>query len=169
VALVRDFLGITGAVGKPTKEHPKRPVEGFSCSRSEVSGTRLWGWVRDRFRAPEAFFERFFVHNYCPLAFMEESGRNRTPDKLPIAERTALYDACDEALLRTWQALEPKWVIGVGAFGAARAREALQSVDPSHVHIGSILHPSPASPKANRGWAAAAESELEAYGIRLPD
>ena len=35
----------------------------------------------------EAFFERFFVHNYCPLVFLEESGRNRTPDKLPKAER----------------------------------------------------------------------------------
>src|SRR5690606_21976993 len=82
VAMVRDFLGITGPVGKPSREHPKRLITGFDCARSEVSGTRLWGWVRDRFERPEAFFGRFFVWNYCPLVFMEDSGRNLTPDKL---------------------------------------------------------------------------------------
>ena len=30
--------------------------------------------------------------------------------------------------------------------------------------IGTILHPSPASPKANRGWASIAERELQELG-----
>src|SRR5687768_7634512 len=41
VAMVRDWLGIEARVGKPKEEHPKRPIEGFACKRSEVSGARL--------------------------------------------------------------------------------------------------------------------------------
>lgn len=162
VAMVSGFLGVDGKVKKPTREHPKRPVSGFACTRSEVSGTRLWGWVRERFQSPQAFFERFFVYNYCPLAFMEESGKNRTPDKLFPAERDALFDVCDDALRKVCASLEPRWVIGVGAFAEARARVALQGFD---VKIGTVLHPSPASPKANRGWAEIVSKELTAYGL----
>ena len=61
VAAVRDFLGIEGNVKTPSVFHPKRPVEGFECSRSEVSGRRLWEWVEKRFGDPESFFKRFFV------------------------------------------------------------------------------------------------------------
>jgi single-strand selective monofunctional uracil DNA glycosylase len=98
VAMVRDFLGIDAPVGKPAVEHPGRLVEGFGCVRAEVSGTRLWGWARARFGTADAFFRRFFVANYCPLVFMEASGRNRTPDRLPAHEREPLFAACDEAL-----------------------------------------------------------------------
>ncbi len=162
VHLVRDWLGVRGRVGKPPREHPKRPILGFDCPRSEVSGRRLWGWARDRFGAPEAFFRRFFVLNYCPLAFLEESGRNRTPDKLPASERDALFAACDEALRRAVAEIAPDWVIGVGGFAEGRARTALGDDGP---RIGRILHPSPASPLANRGWAERAEAELAAYGL----
>ena len=85
VGLVREFLGIEERVGRPAVMHPKRPIEGFACTRSEVSGTRLWGWARDRYQSPDRFAERLFVVNYCPLVFMEESGSNRTPDKLPTS------------------------------------------------------------------------------------
>lgn len=162
VALVRDFLGIEGVVDRPSHEHPKRPVLGFSCERSEVSGTRLWGFARDRFKTPAAFFKTFFVANYCPLAFIERSGRNFTPDKLPVSERAPLFVACDRALARIADALEPRFVIGVGAFAAERARQALVGFEGV---IGTVLHPSPASPKANRGWATLAEKELRGYGI----
>jgi single-strand selective monofunctional uracil DNA glycosylase len=164
VAMVRDFLKITAKVNRPVKEHEKRPILGFDCARSEVSGTRLWGWARDRFGTPERFFETFFVVNYCPLAFMEASGRNFTPDKLPSAERKPLFAACDAALRRIAETLSPELVVGVGAFAADRAREALANAG---VRIGTILHPSPASPKANRGWAAEAERNLAALGIRV--
>ncbi len=166
VAAVRDWLGIHEPVGKPDAEHPKRPVEGFECSRSEVSGERLWGWARRRFGTPDRFFERFFVANYCPLVFMEASARNRTPDKLPAAEREPLFDACDRALRATVEALgPPDWVVGIGAFAEGRAHAALEGLD---VQIGRILHPSPASPLANRGWAEHAESQLAQLGIALP-
>jgi single-strand selective monofunctional uracil DNA glycosylase len=160
IAHVRDWLGIEGPVGQPDPQHPKRPVQGFECKRSEGSGKRVWGWAKERFGTPEAFFKRFFVWNYCPLCFLEEGGRNRTPDKLPNAEREALFVACDRALQRIVAHLHPRMVIGVGRFAETRAREALEGVE-----IGSILHPSPASPLANRGWAPQAERQLAEMGF----
>lgn len=164
VAMVRDWLGICAPVGKPPQEHPRRPVLGFDCRRSEVSGARLWGWARDRFGAAPRFFERFFVANYCPLAFVEESGRNLTPDKLPAAEQRALCSACDDALRAIVRALRPRIVIGVGGFAERRARAALAD---GRVAIGTILHPSPASPLANRGWASTVERQFESLGVAL--
>ena len=164
VGLVRDWLGIDGGVRTPRSQHPRRPVEGFGCRRSEVSGRRLWGWARDRFGTPDRFFDRFFVWNYCPLAFLEESGRNRTPDKLPAQERTPLFEICDRALRRIADHLRPAHVLGVGRFGRDRARSAL---DGGGFAVGEILHPSPASPAANRGWAPRVEAQLTALGIGL--
>jgi single-strand selective monofunctional uracil DNA glycosylase len=165
VAMVRDFLGITGAVGRPPREHPRRPVTGFACPRAEVSGGRLWGFARDRFGTPERFFERFAVANYCPLVFMEESGANRTPDRLPAGEREPLFAACDEALRATVEAARPRLVVGVGGFAEGRARAALAGLS---VTVGRIPHPSPASPAANRGWDTLAEGALRALGVDLP-
>ncbi|MFN7962526.1 MAG: single-stranded DNA-binding protein [Thermoanaerobaculia bacterium] len=165
VALVRDWMGVEAPLDKPPREHPARPVEGFGCARSEVSGARLWGWVRERWGSPGAFFARFWVANYCPLLFVEASGRNRTPDKLPAAERESLFAACDRALAETVKLLSPRLVVGVGGFAAARAREVLAG---SSVAVGSILHPSPASPAANRDWAGTVERQIEELGIELP-
>ena len=100
VSLVRDWLGVEGPVGRPEHEHPKRPIEGFACTRSEVSGSRFWGAVAAHWRTPERFFKNHFVGNYCPLVFMTETGRNLTPDKLSADEREALFDCCDRYLLR---------------------------------------------------------------------
>lgn len=162
VSSVRDWMGIEERIDRPEHEHPARPVEGFGCRRSEVSGARLWGAVAGRFERPEAFFRDHFVANYCPLVFMEASGRNRTPDKLALDEKRALYAACDEHLRRLVAILEPEWVIGVGAFAEERAREAL---DGFTLRFGRVLHPSPASPLANRDWSGTAQRELQALGI----
>jgi len=164
VGIVRDWLDLEAPVERPANEHPKRPVEGFACTRSEVSGQRLWGLARERCRTPGAFFERLFVWNYCPLVFMEASGKNRTPDKLAVSERDALYSVCDESLRRFVAWLKPEIVIGVGKFAEDRARIALGDEAP---RIGTVLHPSPASPIANRGWAPQAEKQLRALGVEL--
>jgi len=160
VAAVRDWLKLAGPVGQPAQVNPKRPVEGFDCPRSEVSGHRLWGLFRMRFGDVDAFFAEHFVANYCPLAFFVD-GRNLTPDKLPAAEQAALLAACDEHLRALIAALEPEWVIGIGAWAETRARAALGSA----AKIGRILHPSPASPAANRGWAQAASRQLVELGV----
>jgi single-strand selective monofunctional uracil DNA glycosylase len=91
IAAVRDWLGIEAKIGKPPNEHPKRHVTGFACRRSEISGERLWGLFAKRFGSAENFFDEHLVINYCPLAFLESSGRNRTPDKLPPHESGKLF------------------------------------------------------------------------------
>jgi len=161
VGFARDYLDIEGPVGRPAREHPKRPIEGFACSRSEVSGTRLWGAIAARFDRPEAFFSEHFIANYCPLLFMEASGRNRTPDKLPIAEREPLFAACDRHLRRVVTLLEPEWVVGVGAFAAERAGAVLGE----RVRVGRVLHPSPANPRAQKDWGRKALAELREQGV----
>lgn len=164
IGAVKQWMGISAPTDRPVPEHPKRPVLGFNCERSEVSGARLWGWAQDRFTTPEAFFSRFFVHNYCPLCFMEQSGRNFTPDKLPKSEQVPLQHYCDDALADLVDYLNPSYVLGVGTFAEQRIREALPGYSGT---IGRILHPSPASPAANRGWAEAAEKNLRAIGITI--
>ncbi len=162
VAATRDWLGLAAPVLSPEREHPKRPVLGFSCPRSEVSGRRLWSWARSRFGDPKSFFQSYFVLNYCPLLFLEEGGRNRTPDKLPADERTALEGICDRALRAAVAWLRPRMVVGIGRFAETRARRALAS---ESLPCASILHPSPANPAANRGWEVQAETALLALGL----
>ena len=164
IAHVRDWLGIETPIGKPPVEHPKRPIQGFDCTRSEVSGRRLWSWAKETFGTPEAFFARFFIANYSPLVFMEESGRNRIPEKLPKAERVLMNAACDRALRRTVEHFNPRFVIGVGKFAEKKARQVVGDLD---VIIGSVPHPSPASPLANRGWAQLVGPALAAVGLEV--
>jgi len=166
VAAVREFLRLKGSVNKPDPEHPKRPVTGLDCTRSEVSGRRLWGFMADKFGTAEAFFEEHYVVNYCPLVFMEESARNHTPDKLPVAESAPLFAACDEGVRGLVNLYEPAWVVGVGAFARQKLtalfgdKAELPAGHHRPANIGMVLHPSPASPAANRGWPEAAEKQL---------
>lgn len=162
ISLVRDWLKVEESILKPEKEHPKRQIEGFACKRSEVSGRRLWGLFSERYPNAVDFFAEHFVANYCPLVFMEKSGKNRTPDKMPAAEVEPLYALCDAHLRSVVEMLQPEWVIGVGAFAETRAKVALQEYD---VQFGRVLHPSPASPAANRGWAEQATQQLKTLGV----
>ena len=162
ISAVRDWMRIPPHRGIPERVHPKRPVEGFLCKRHEVSGKRLWGWAKKTFGTPETFFTRFFVANYCPLMFLEESGRNRTPNQIPMAERKRLLAPCDQALRETVLYFQPRHVVGIGAFAADRAKVALNGLD---VTVGRITHPSPANPKANRGWEDCISKEFAQMGI----
>ncbi len=161
---VRDWMQINAAVGTPAAMHPKRPVMGFSCTKSEVSGKRLWGWVQKTFQTPQRFFKRFFVANYCPLLFIEKSGRNRTPDQIRAADRKTLEKICDLALRRTIEYFKPHYVVGIGKFAEKRARTAIRN---PKVKIGVITHPSPANPQANRGWEPLILKQLADLGIRV--
>ena len=161
IAAVRDWMGIEASIAQPAQSNPRRPIEGFACTRSEVSGRRLWGLFQQRFGSAEVFFAEHFVANYCPLAFFDQ-GRNLTPDKLPPNEMAPLFAACDAHLRQLVAALDAEWVIGIGSFAEARAAQALAG---GGVRIGRILHPSPASPAANRGWAEAASKQLRDLGI----
>lgn len=163
VQIVREWMGIEEKVDRPLREHAKRPVLGFASTRREPSGSRLWGWARERYGAAEAFFRERYVLNYCPLLFYDEDGKNLTPPELSRAQTDALYAACDRHVVDVVAAMQPDILVGVGDFARGRladlvAREGLD------VRVGSVLHPSPASPRANRGWAEQAEKQLQELG-----
>ena len=168
IPAVKDWMGINVQIGKPPVEHPKRPVEGFECAKSEVSGRRFWGLMMERFGTADAFFKDHYVANYCPLVFMEESSRNLTPDKLSAEEREPLFAACDRHLAASVELLTPEWLIGIGKFAMERFENILTMLSEGlreSVKTGTVLHPSPASPAANRGWAEAAVKQLVKQGV----
>ena len=165
VAAVRDWLVVDGTVTKPSQEHPQRPIAGFGCHRSEISGQRLWNLFATRFHRPENFFEEHIVINYCPLSFLEKTGRNRTPDKLPSGEKSALFALCDKHLRTVVETLKPEWLIGIGGFASARAQSVF---DQGNVKLGRITHPSPANPSANQNWGSIVTQQLEALGVWSP-
>ncbi len=164
IRAVKEWMHIEGKVEKPQREHPKKPVEGFSCPRSEVSGRRLWGLMQERYPDPRVFFRDHFVVNYCPLVFMDDRGRNLTPDKLSAFPRRELESACLDHLITVIETLAPSYLIGVGVYAEQRLREAASRIGGSF-RVMKILHPSPASPLANRGWDSQASAQLCAGGV----
>lgn len=150
VQAIRDWLGITAKVEQPLHLHPERPITGFNCKRSEVSGRRLWGLFKERFHTVENFFKDHFVANYCPLLFYNTQGQNITPDKLKSSEKDKLFEQCDRYFRVLINILQPQLVVGVGIFAQERATEALEGYS---INITRIPHPSPANPAANKGWA----------------
>ena len=165
VAAVREWLGIEAPVDRPASEHPARPVLGFDCPRSEVSGRRLWGVFAQRYGAAEAFFSERMVLNYCPLLFSAVSGkrcRNLTPDALASAETRALFSHCDRFLRYAVRALSAEVLIGVGRFAEGRLRALFGD---GGWRIGVIAHPSPANPAANADYAGLIGGQLDALGV----
>jgi len=168
VDAVRDWLGIMSPVDRPENEHPKRPIQGFACQRSEVSGERLWGLFKHHFGTPEKMFAEQFVVNYCPLVFMEESARNRTPDKLAPLEMQRLQDVCDQHLACVIELLHPKFLVGIGAYAEKCFARVISKMEPQigdSLSLIRILHPSPASPAANRNWAEVVTGQLIDGGV----
>lgn len=165
IEAVSEWMGINTLVNQPANEHPKRPIQGFGCPRSEVSGKRLWGLFSELYPRSEDFFRDHYVTNFCPLVWMGETGRNITPDKLKKSESAPVDEACRKHLAVIIQEQNPDYLIGVGAF----AEKQLQATVKDHLpdfkgSIAKILHPSPASPAANRGWAEAASKQLKEIG-----
>lgn len=164
IAAVRDWMGIETKVKKPDNEHPKRPIEGFDCKRSEVSGERLWGLFAKVYPDAKDFFADHYAVNYCPLVWMEESGRNRTPDKITADEMKPVHEACDKYVLTHLKLFEPEFVVGVGAYAEACLKRICKDAQLETV-IGRILHPSPASPAANKDWVGTATKQLKEIGV----
>lgn len=161
---VRDWLKITGKVGTPENEHPKRPITGFDCERSEVSGRRLWGLFAEKFGTAEKFFANHFITNYCPLVWMKDTGANLTPDKLPTASLVPVEEACQAHLQTIITELQPEFLIGVGAYAEGKLKAAANAIG-YEATLGRILHPSPASPAANRDFAGTAWQQLREQGL----
>lgn len=162
VSFVKDWMKLSGSVKRPEPEHPKRPILGLDCKRSEVSGKRLWGLFSGRFPKADDFFAQHFVANWCPLLFMGPSGANLTPDKLRGPMQDALDKVCDQHLHDLLAVLKPRFAVGVGGF----AEKRLEGITlPTGCTIARLPHPSPANPAANKGWSALAEKALREQGI----
>lgn len=164
VTVVTEWMGLTEPVGRPATLHPDRPVHGLSCERNERSGTRLWTLARDAWGSVEAFLADHFVVNHCPLAMFAKDGTNVTPGKLLKADRERLFAPCDEHLARVVDHYDPEALVGIGRFATERA-QAVVDAEGSDVEVVRILHPSPASPKANQGWAEQVVPVLEEAGL----
>ncbi len=164
VSFVRDWLEINAHVAQPTQVHPKRPIQGFDCQRTEVSGLRFWGLMAERFPDVNDFFSDSFVVNYCPLVWMTDTGKNITPDKLPKQSMKKVYAACDQHLLSFLKYFQPEFLVGIGAFAEKQLIRMAEQIDNEFV-IGRMLHPSPASPVANRCWPERAISDLNELGV----
>jgi single-strand selective monofunctional uracil DNA glycosylase len=95
---------------------------------------------------------------------MSATGANLTPDKLPATEMEQVESACLDHLARAIELLDPHYLIGVGAYAEERLKAAADLTS-STATLGRVLHPSPASPAANRGWAEAAAKQLVGLGI----
>lgn len=162
VSIVKDWLGIRDGIVPPAQVHPKKPIDGFSCRRSEVSGRRLWGLFRQRFPDPLEFFAGHFVLNYCPMLFLAETGANLTPVQLTAFDQHRLKELCDPSLRRLLELMEPEFLVGIGKYAEERGREVLAGTG---IRVSAVLHPSPANPRANRDWAGEAENTLIHLGI----
>ncbi len=167
VTIVREWLGIEEEIGQPPREHPKRKIEGFDCRRSEVSGKRFWGLMRERFVTAQSFFRDHYAVNYCPLVFMEESGKNLTPDKLQRDDREELFELCRLHMSRVIEALSPEHLVGIGKFAEKQLEGFTEENE--NLRVSSIPHPSPANPQANKGWSPLALRKLVDEGIWARD
>lgn len=150
ISVVRDWLALGGnAIDQPARPIAKRPIQGWDCRREEVSGKRLWGFLRERYGTPSAALEDLLVVNHCPLLMFDATGKNVTPDKLRAADRNELLAVCDEGLERLSNAVGAEVLIGVGAYAEKRC----QGIAAGR-RVMRIPHPSPASPLANRNGGA---------------
>jgi len=165
VAAVRDWMGINGQVHAQRETHPRVKITGFDCRRSEVSGHRLWGLMREQYANPKDFFRAHIVVNYCPLLFLDPSGRNLTPDKISSPDRQALFRKCDAHLRIVVEALSPRWLVGIGRFSQARLEALQDALGWKAITVVGIPHPSPANPLANRDWAGSVKAALHEAGI----
>ena len=159
-AMARNILHIEEReVKTPLGAHPKRPVEGLSMQRQEVSGTRFWSMLADHYGSTESIFSNIYVVNHCPLLLLGETGRNVTPVDLPQSVIEPVLKACDRHLKSVVDAMGIEAVVGVGNYAKKRAKSVLDGV-----RIDSMWHPSPASPLANRNggadWRANAISKI---------
>ena len=159
-AMAREILQIKERdVRTPPGANLKRPIEGLSMERQEVSGTRFWSMLSDHYGSTEAIFSNIYVVNHCPLLILGETGRNVTPVDLPKATIEPVLKACDKHLKSVVDIMAIESVVGVGNYAKKRAQAVLRDV-----HIDSMWHPSPASPLANRNggadWRANAISKI---------
>ena len=161
VSFVRDWMKIEGQVGKPEKEHPKKQIKGLQCTRQEISGKRFWAFMKNLCGDPEKFFLNSLVYNHCPLMFIGQTGKNLTPPDIKIETRNNLLKLCDEALVAVLEMFGVEHIMALGRFAESRAKKVVFNSGKRDIKVHFMVHPSPASAMANRGWDKLAQTALE--------
>ncbi|CAD5118156.1 DgyrCDS6890 [Dimorphilus gyrociliatus] len=165
VKTVKDWFKVEGKIGKPAKECVKRKISGLECQRSEVSGERFWSLFKKLCGTPDNFSKAAYVHNFCPLLFLKESGKNLTPVDLKIDLRKKVNSMCLKSLSEVIKVIEPKWIIGIGKYAKDNIDKACKLFDIENVKTAVVMHPSPANPQANKGWENIAIAQLSEIGV----
>ncbi len=162
INIVLEYLKLNKPIDSPTIEHPNRKIEGLNINRSEISGKRLWGYIKQKYPNPYEMRNNIYIANYCPLVFLssQKTAKNITPNKLKKETRLKIDNICDQYLFETIDLLECEKLIGIGKYAMGKLKN-------DKIPFSSILHPSPASPLANKGWAEQAEKQLLDFGVIL--
>jgi single-strand selective monofunctional uracil DNA glycosylase len=161
VDVVEEYLHIDEQLHNLPITHPKRPIDGLNCARSEVSGRRLWALIKERYPLAHMFPPYLAIMNYCPVVFVDKgpTGKNIIPEKIEKEVRMALENVCDSYLDDIISIILPHSVIGIGQYAKKKLEQSISRLE-KDIYVTSILHPSPANPKANRGWAVEVEKVL---------
>jgi single-strand selective monofunctional uracil DNA glycosylase len=146
--------------------HPKRLISGLSCTRSEVSGRRLWGLIKERYPDATSLYTEVAIMNYCPVVFVDKgaTGKNITPDKIEITSRKALEKVCDSYLDDMITLIQPEFIVGIGKYAQKKGEQSIHRLN-KDITVHSILHPSPANPQANKNWNEKVIKALHDYHI----
>ena len=67
---------------------------------------------------------------------------------------------CHQTLKNTLELYEVEHIVGIGRFAENRAKKVVQMSKMERVKVHFMVHPSPASPIANKGWNSLAEEAL---------
>ena len=153
VSFVRTYLGIDGKVGHPANESPLRPIVGMDIRRDEASGKAVWT-MASHYGSRDEFLSRCTVLNYCPLLFLDEKGRNFTPDCLQRDFRSKIEDLCTASLSSILAILSPSSVIALGRFAEGKAKACTSA------SVYYFPHPSPLNPSSYSFWKEKALEEL---------
>ncbi|EDV91549.1 single-strand selective monofunctional uracil-DNA glycosylase [Drosophila grimshawi] len=162
IRTVREMMQLSGEVRQPPVLHPKRAVDGLNCQIEEPSGVRLWGLIeRLADGSLDTFAQQCFVHNFCPLAFFDEAGRNITPSELKGVHKQQIRDMCLGALEQQLQLLRPQIVVAVGDY----VHTVLQRSNYcKSVAVHRLPHPSPRALN-NTNWPKKAEAFLAQHDL----
>ncbi|CAH0594158.1 unnamed protein product [Chrysodeixis includens] len=160
ITSIRDWLGISGPVEQPPSQNANRPVLGFNCTRTEISGKRFWGLFKTLCGTPEKFFESSFVYNYLPQQWMTSNGCNLTPAEFKKSEVEELYNICDPIFSKILQLYKVEIIVAIGKFCETRAKEVLKRHSLPSIQILYLPHPSPRAVN-NKNWDQTATEFLK--------
>ncbi|XP_073819638.1 uncharacterized protein isoform X2 [Musca autumnalis] len=144
ITTVKIGMGLKGRITPTPGQRGKIRIRGLEAPEVEhdSSSTRFWRLISELFDGAENYldllFEKCFVHNFCPLVFIDSDGLNVS---LPYIEpNPRLFAECRKTLGKQITLLKPDLIICIGKFvrsmlsktRQAKGREILMIEHPSY-------------------------------------